>query len=255
MDPGQREQIVEALFNARRLGRAITGAPAMKLSRTEGLQLQLDVLARFVAEGEALGGWKVGFTSGASRDAMGPGFRPFGYVLASRLLPSGAAVPATLLNGMLEPELGLVLDRPLGGAEVDAAAARAAVRAMIPAFEVNEVRIPPGSGLSAGHVLADGLANWGVVAGPERAVCDSLTSLEVSMYDGEACVARTAAADTIDDPFESLASLCRQLHAYGLRLEPGQVVITGSFAHHKVKGPGRIRASFGDIGEVALQLT
>jgi len=48
-----------------------------------GLQGQLDTLRLWERSGDSLAGWKVALTSGNARDLMGPGFRPFGYVLAS----------------------------------------------------------------------------------------------------------------------------------------------------------------------------
>ena len=57
-----------------------------ELSADEGQALQLQLLERWLNEGETLGGWKIGMTSGESRDALGPGIRPFGFVLKSRLV-------------------------------------------------------------------------------------------------------------------------------------------------------------------------
>ncbi len=68
------------------------------LSVDDGERLQLAVLDRWCDEGEALGGWKVGLTSGQSRDAFGPGVRPFGFILAGRILESGATVEAERIH-------------------------------------------------------------------------------------------------------------------------------------------------------------
>ena len=57
----------------------------------------------------------------------------------------------------------------------------------------------------------------------------------------------------MDDPYLSLARVCRLLHKYGVGLEPGQPVITGSFCHHAVRQPGSYRAVFVGIGEVSVQ--
>ncbi len=59
----------------------------------------------------------------------------------------------------------------------------------------------------------------------------------------------------MDDPYLSLSRLCRLLHQYGVGLEPGQPVITGSFCHHPVTQSGRYRAVFSAIGEVSLRFT
>jgi len=72
--------------------------------------------------------------------------------------------------------------------------------------------------------------------------------------DGEIVETKTP-GETMDDPYLSLSRLCRLLHKYGLGLEPGQPVITGSFCHHAITQPGSYRATFSNIGEVAVTLS
>lgn len=67
-----------------------------QLLADEGQTLQLQLRERWLNEGETLGGWKIGMTSGESRDAPGAGICPFGFVLASRLLQSGADISVSL---------------------------------------------------------------------------------------------------------------------------------------------------------------
>ena len=65
-----------------------------QLDAAEGQSLQARVRQNWLDQGKQIGGWKVGMTSGGSRDAMGAGVRPFGYVLDERVLNSGARIPA-----------------------------------------------------------------------------------------------------------------------------------------------------------------
>ncbi|MEW6296117.1 MAG: hypothetical protein AB1671_00035 [Thermodesulfobacteriota bacterium] len=246
--------IVDALYVARKNGAQPSGLEHMQLGLEEALEVQLRVLDRFIAAGERLGGWKVGLTSGAARDRMGKDFRPFGYVLQSRIFPSGATVPAThIMNCAIEPELCLIIGSPLRGDTVNVAEAKAAVRAVAPAFEINQRRVPP----DGGHALlvADGLAQWGIVVGPEAPARDGLVHTTVALYRDEQLIETQTPGTTMDDPYLSLARVCRLLHTYGRGLEPGQPVITGAFCHHGVRQPGTYRAVFSDIGEVSVQCT
>jgi 2-keto-4-pentenoate hydratase len=246
------ETLVEALFQARLKGFADPELTAAEHGLREGLDLQLAVLDRLLASGERLGGWKVGHTAGPRRGLMGRDFRPFGYILDGRIAPSGVTLGhGEITSCFVEPELCLVLGAPLRGEDVDPATAKAAVRAVAPAFELNETRLPPG----ADHpmMLADGLSNWGIVVGPEAPVRSNLTDTTVELWhDGELVTTKTP-GDSMDDPFLSLSRLCALLHQYGRGLEPGQRVITGSFCNETVKGPGNWRAVFSGIGEVAVR--
>lgn len=246
--------VVDALYMARKNGAQPAGLDQVQFGLDEALELQLCVLGRFEAAGEKLGGWKVGLTSGTARDRMGKDFRPFGYVLQSRIFRSGATVPvAGIMNCAVEPELCLIIGSPLRGDAVDVAQAKASVRAVVPAFELNQRRVGPDQGNAL--LLADGLAQWGIVVGPEAPVRDNLIETTVEFYcDGQLVETKTPGA-TMDDPYLSLSRLCRLLHKHGLGLEPGQPVITGAFCHHAVRQPGTYRTVFSGIGEVAVRFT
>jgi 2-keto-4-pentenoate hydratase len=250
----EQETVIDTLYTGRRNGAPPSGLDNVQFGLDEALDVQLRVLRRFEAEGERLGGWKVGLTSGKARDRMGKDFRPFGYILQNRIFSSGATVPLTkILNCHLEPELCLIVGSPLRGDSVDAAEAKAAVRAVAPAFEINEVRVQADLGQTL--LLADGLAQWGIVVGPEAPVRDGLVDTTVDFSrDGRIVETKTPGA-TMDDPYLSLSRLCRLLHKYGFGLEPGQPVITGSFCHHAISRPGSYRATFSNIGEVSLKFS
>jgi 2-keto-4-pentenoate hydratase len=223
----------------------------------EGLAAQLEVAARFEAAGEPIGGWKVGMTSGRSHDRMGEGFRPHGYVLASHLLGSGARLRRDdLVNPRLEPELCLILGAPLSGSP-SRDEARAAVSGVAAAFELVELRLPGGGGADNGLLVADGLANWGIVVGASVTPPPDLPlGLEVRLFRDGVEVARERAGESIvfDDPFLSLARLAAVLSRSGRSLEAGQPVITGSFANVELDGPGRWRAVFSGVGAVELDV-
>ena len=232
-----------------------------ELSADEGQALQLQLLERWLNEGETLGGWKIGMTSGESRDALGAGIRPFGFVLASRMLGTGADIPrAHLYRGGVENELCFIMNSPLGE-HATAESARAAVRHAAPGFEINQKRLPPGC--NAGVRVADNLSNWGIVAGPAVDAPADLSDLAVTLYrnptdadpQGEHSVGCVESAGHIDDHYESLATLARRLHDFGQTLQPDQWVITGAYEKHPFE-VGEFRGYFsGGIGDVRVTLS
>jgi 2-keto-4-pentenoate hydratase len=67
-------------------------------------------------------------------------------------------------------------------------------------------------------------------------------------------VERVAARGHIDDHFESLATLARELAKFDRGLKAGQRVITGSFTRQPVREPARWEADFGPLlGRVAIR--
>jgi len=219
-----------------------------------GLRVQLGVLDRWLASGERLGGWKIGMTAGDGRDQMGPGFRPFGYVLESRIFSSGCLLDlAAIGTTVIETEVAVLVGRPLRGA-VTPDEVVAAVAAVMPAFEIVQRRLP-GPAPDA-LLLANDLGQYGVVLGAPRRWERRLGEVTVDVVRDGAPVATVGPGFDIDEPAVSIAALCASLDRFGLGLEPGQRVITGAYFMTTVEGPSHWRARFApDIGEVSATFT
>ncbi len=216
-------------------------------------QAQRRQLEHLDATGKPVGGWKLGLTSGESRDAFGSGIRPFGYILAERIFSDGAAIDWTgIENGGLENELCFVIGEAVS-APVTAESIRAHLAGMAPAFEINERRIPKGS--PPAERIEDDLANWGIVIGELRPIPANWAGAELSVtlaYDGSP-VDTVAAAGHIDDHFDTLAHLANQLLDYDRQLNAGDRVITGAFGKSAQPEAGRWTGDFGpELGEVSL---
>jgi 2-keto-4-pentenoate hydratase len=250
--------MIDALYEGARRGRLDVDPTTFDIGNDAeaGLHAQLDVLARWEADGEQVAGWKVGLTSGRARDAMGQGYRPFGYVLASRTFRSGATIPLCSIGTCrVEPELCLTMGSELDLESVDLDAARAAVASVAPSFEINELRVRPGSAPLA-VLLADNLAQWGIVVGDEvDPPTGRLVDTTVEVACDTAHEATVCPGDTMDDPFLSVARLAVQLHRFGRSLRPGDRVITGAFADHSVERPGVWTAAFSGVGSVRVTFT
>ena len=225
--------------------------------RDAGLRQQLVRLGD-----RAIAGWKVGLTSGVARDSMGPGFRPFGFILAERAFDSSVALPLTpfrdgeQLRVGVENELCFALGARLGaGATVGEA--KAAIASVAAAFEINEQRLPRDANVT--ERLADGLNQWGIVCGKSVALDwqgFDFAGLRVALSFDDKPMETVAAAGHIDDHFQSIAALARQLALFGRELKPGDRVITGSYTRQRVAGPGCWVGDFGpDIGQVSVEFT
>ncbi len=241
-----------------------------KTETSDGLERaqrqQLAALAARQERGEALAGWKVGLTSGSSRDAFGAGFRPFGYLLDSGIYRSGHTFwwSSTVgqqqddltLEGGIENELcfefAQQIDAPVNAAEV-----RQALASVAPAFELTQNRLQiQGAAPSNEERLADNLSHWGLVVGdpvpiPDNFCSDELTVRLLHNADG---VSSVAGRDHMDDHFHSLAGLCNRLLDYGLSVQAGQQVITGAFGRMSEPKRGLWSGDFGELGRVHLRI-
>ena len=246
--------VVDVLWRAHQApdedhARALSG---VDVGFDEGQAMQVELLARHLARGEEIGGWKLGMTSGASRNAMGDGVRPFGFVLKSRVISSGDTLSlATLSRGQVENELCFLMRESLGaGASADDA--RNAVAGAVPAFEVNQKRLP--SDVSAGVRVADDLSNWGIVVGDTVAAPADLSGLAVAIHANGELVERIASAGHIDNHYQTLATLADRLAQFGQSLTAGQYVITGAYGKTPF-APGHFHGEFSlGVGNVEINL-
>jgi 2-keto-4-pentenoate hydratase len=227
------------------------------------LRTQLDLQGIWESCGESVGGWKVGFTSsdprtpGDNRDQFEPDYRPFGFVLAKRILPTGSSVPRNSIQVChVEPELCVVMGASLGGAEVTPEQARRSVSGIAPAFEINEVRYA--NKLTPLPVrIASGLSNWGMVVGDpiEPPDWDVRSTTVTVRRDGVEVSSVTLPDGAIDDVFTSISRLCHRLDVFDRSLRDGDRILTGAFSHHAVGSDESWSASFSGLGDVAVTFT
>jgi 2-keto-4-pentenoate hydratase len=212
-------------------------------------------LTELERQGESIGGWKLGLTSGESRDAFGPGIRPFGFILASRVLEDGCSLDWSRVGtGGIENEVCFLIGEDVR-APVTPVGIRSRLAGVAPGFEINQRRIPASS--PPPERVVDGLSNWGIVAGKTRPVdaIDDFATMTVTLtHDGQV-VKEVSAAGHIDDHFQSLATLANQLLDFGRHLKRGDHVITGAFGRQAQPAAGWWSGTFGaTLGRVSVRI-
>ncbi len=221
----------------------------MKQEHEEGLQQQLDRFA-----GVTRGGWKVGLTSGGSRDGMGVGFRPFGHIAKDRIYESGVTIDLSQLGDIgVENELCFLFGETVP-TNADRAQLKHCVEALRPGFELNERRLS--SDASTQDRLADNLSQYGIVVGSPIADFRNLEleELAVTLRCNEAAIATVHSRGHIDDHYDSLLALVQVLAQFDRRIEAGDHVITGAFARERVLSPSVWRGDFSlGIGSVEVE--
>lgn len=200
----------------------------------------------------ARGGWKVGLTSGASRDAMGAGVRPFGHIAQDRIFESGTTIQLSDVGSIgVENELCFLFDKPVPR-DADRGGVAACVAAVKPAFELNQRRLDAAA--SDQERLADNLSQYGIVVGAAVPAMTQLKSLEVTLLKDGAEVATVPSAGHIDDHYDSLIALTRTLARFDLNIEAGDHVITGAYGRASVTEASAWRGEFSlGIGSVEVQ--
>ena len=249
------EATIDAFWECARRG--IYGPPEWKgrLGREDAYRVQLGMLERYVRAGDRHAGWKVGLTAKAMQAQQGVHEPVFGFLLASGERASGTRFRyADLIHPGFENELCLTVGRTLRGPGITTGQAAAALSGMAPALEIIERR-----GDFAGDLnlaLADNAQQKAFVTGavvPVPAGFD-LAAVSVDVVVNGTHSERALGAEVLGTPAASIAWLANKLAEFGLSLEAGMRVMSGSFTRQYELKPGdRIEARFTPVGTAAAE--
>jgi 2-keto-4-pentenoate hydratase len=248
------DHIADALWAAMQEGRHMPSEWAGKFTLQEGYAIQLALLRRHVAAGQRQSGWKVGLTAAAMRQQQQVYEPCFGFLLRSGEHASGQAYRFDeLISPGFENELCLTMGKTLRGPGITFEQAVAAVSHAAPALEIVEVRGPFAGNLPL--AMADNAQQHAYVTGeavrltPANAGLGGAT-VEVFL-DGEA-VERASGSAVMDvGGIAAVAWLANKLSEFGLALEAGMHVMSGSFTRQYPAAPGlRVRSVFNPFGPV-----
>lgn len=256
------EQAAAELQQAERTRRPIRQLsirhPEMTIA--DAYEVQTAWLRLKLAEGQKIGGRKVGLTSRAMRDAVGIDDSDFGTLFGDTRYADGAVIPfANFIEPKIEVELGFVLKEPLSGANVDFLQVLRATESVVPAMEILDARIhriDPDTKRPRTVIdtISDNAANAGFLVGGCPFKPDAVDLRWVSAFclrNGEV-IETGSGAGVLNHPANAIAWLANALHDRGERLEAGQIHLSGAFMRPiSVSKGDTIHADFGPFGSVS----
>jgi len=198
--------------------------------QTEWIRLQVEDGARIV-------GHKIGLTSRAMQSAMKIDEPDYGTLLDYMIHDTGVVLRAAdYIDPRIEVELAFVLGSPLEGTGVTAADVIAATEWIVPALELIDARsyrVDPDDGVTRTvcDTIADNAADAGVVLGATRVKPTEIDlRWAAAILKQNGVVEETGvAAGVLDDPVQGVVWLVHRLARFGVGLEPGEIVLSGSF--------------------------
>lgn len=256
LSPDQQEQLARQLFEAE-----LSGIPMRRLSdmhpsmgAADAYAIQLRTVALKEAAAEEVCGYKIGLTSKAMQKAVGIDEPDYGHIFRSQVRESGCKVSLSKLHApRIEVELAFVLDRPLRGPGVTVSDVLAATRHVSPALELIASRTELPRKLV--DTLADNAAGAGVILGG-RPVAPSevdIRWLGAVVHKNAEIVESGVSAAVLGHPAAGVAWLANRLGARDVRLEPGQILLAGSFTAPVPVAAGDIlHVEFGPLGDIAV---
>lgn len=230
------------------------------ITLNDAYAIQAAQMARKLALGRQIIGWKIGLTSKVMQDALGIDTPDSGVLYDDMLFENGARVPAgRFIQPRVEAEIAFVMKGPLEG-DVTREDVLAATEAVVPSLEILDTRIlraDPATGQPRKifDTVADNAANAGIVLGQERNApgAHDLRWTGAILHKNDEVVATGLGAAVLNDPVMGIVWLARRMGQYGQGIRAGQVILSGSFVAPLECPPGaRIEADFGSFGSVEI---
>lgn len=257
MDAGAAADVAAALWAEWHKGRHMPAEWMGRLSLDNAYRVQLALLDRFERAGEAQAGWKVGLTAAAMRAQWNIHEPCFGFLLRSGHKPAGTSFRFLgIIAPGFENELCLRIGTRLQGPGITLDQAIAAVSHAAPALEIVEKRGPFSEDIAL--AMADNAQQYAFVTGAETALTPTNRDLAASTVEVDinaTTIDRAAGAEVMGGGgFLSVQWLANKLSEFGRALEPGMLVMSGSFTkQYPIARGDRIESSFTPFGAVSAK--
>lgn len=220
------------LFAALRQQRTVPPliARAPELTIDDAYAISLDFLSRRRAEGERVVGKKIGVTSKAVQDMLGVHQPDFGFLTDWMHVDGDISVEQKkLIQPRAEAEIAFILRDGLKGPGVTPADVIAATQAIAPCFEIVDSRIDEWK-IGIVDTVADNASCGVFILGEARADPrdHDLPNLKVTVTKNGAPLSEGLGSAVQGDPAQAVAWLANTLGEYGVTLDAGDIILSGS---------------------------
>jgi len=213
-----------------------------------------------VASGRIIKGHKIGLTSKAMQSALNIDEPDSGILLDDMFFADGGLVPTErFIATRVEAELAFVMAKRLKGPDCTLFDVLNATDFVVPALEILDTRIERVDPKTKAtrkifDTIADNAANAGIVLGgrPIRPRDADLRWIGALCFKNGQLEETGLAAGVLNHPATAVAWLANKIAPLGLALEPGQVVLAGSFIRPiETRKGDTIQADYGAYGSVS----
>lgn len=217
-----------ALRDRRTLAPLIEQDPSLSIDDAYAISLEFLALRR--KDGERVVGKKIGVTSKAVQDMLGVHQPDFGFLTDWMHIKGDIDIDAkALIAPRAEAEIAFVLKEGLAGPGITAEQVIAATDYIAPCFEIVDSRIRDWK-ISIVDTVADNASCGVFILGEAKADPrdHDLPSLYVTVTKNGAPLSEGYGSAVQGDPAQAVAWLANTLGAYGVTLDAGDIILSGS---------------------------
>jgi 2-oxo-hept-3-ene-1,7-dioate hydratase len=228
----------------------------------DAYSIQQEWVRRKIAEGRKPIGHKIGLTSRAMQRSSNINEPDYGVLLDDMLFDGGFDIPIEhFIVPRVEVEIAFILKDRLSGPNSAIIDVLKATDYVIPAIEIIDARIQqvdPETKVTRKvfDTISDNAANAGVVIGGRPVKPDEVDLRWVAavLYRNGVVEESGVAAAVLNNPANGPAWLANKLHSYGVSLEPGEIILGGSFtAPVPARSGDTFHVDYGPLGSIACR--
>jgi 2-oxo-hept-3-ene-1,7-dioate hydratase len=228
----------------------------------DAYSVQKEWVRRKVGEGRNPVGHKIGLTSRAMQRSSNINEPDYGVLLDDMLFRDGFDIPMErFIVPRVEVELAFILKDRLSGPDCSIFDVLKATDYVIPAIEIIDARIQqidPETKRTRKvfDTISDNAANAGVVMGGRPVKPDQVDLRWVAaiLYRNGVIEESGVAAAVLNNPVNGPAWLANKLHAYDVSLEPGEIILGGSFtAPVPARAGDTFHIDYGPLGSISCR--
>ena len=214
--------------------------------------------------GRSVAGYKIGLTSRVMQKVMGIDEPDYGMLLDDMVYENGAQIEASrFLDPRIEVELAFFLKERLEGSELTLEDVLAATDYVLPALELiaaRTYRIHPETGYkrTVRDTISDNAANGGVITGGNAVNPKDIDLRWIgAMMSKNGVIEESGVSGAVlNHPANGIVWLAKKYAQHGIALEPGQIILAGSFTRPiKVTKGDTISVDFNELGVLSCSFT
>lgn len=263
LSESQRLEFARSLFEAERQHTPIASLTEVHPDADviDAYAIAMHVTECKVQAGNVIKGHKIGLTSQAVRQRVGATEPDFGTLFADLFIPEGTDLSIDDFSRQefrVEIELAFILGKELSGPHLNVADVIRAVDYVVPAIELVGTHF---SGNGPGSVVVDAIADGakcaGVILGgnPRRLEQVDIRNINGSLAINDEVLDSGCSSAVMGNPLTAVTWLANTLSGFGITLEPGHVVMSGSFIRTFPLSAGdSVVATFDEFGLISFTM-
>jgi len=212
------------------------------------------------AEGKRVVGYKIGLTSRAMQKAMNITEPDYGTLLDDMVFEEGTEIESgAFLDPKIEVELAFILKKRLFGENISIIDVLNATDYIVPALELiaaRSYRVDPNTGYkrTVKDTISDNAANAGIILGGLPVKPDSIDLRWVgAMMSRNGVIEESGVSGAVlNHPAKGVAWLAKKYAQHGIALEPGQIILAGSFTRPvEIRQGDTFNVDYGKLGSIS----